>query len=67
MVVPFTNPRSGTNYGFSELRVENLLDPPASQAIIRVQVTAKTISDFTLSVNPTPANGSHYFLAARTP
>jgi hypothetical protein len=67
MVVPFTNPRSNTNYGFSELRVENLLDLPAHQAIIRVQVTAKTISDFTLSVNPTPAMGSHYFLAARTP
>jgi len=67
MIVPFTNPRSGTEYGFSELRVENLLDDPATQAIIRVQVTAKTTTSFTLSVNPTPAAGKHYFLAARTP
>lgn len=67
MTVLFDNPRSGTSYGFSELRVENLTDPPAGQAIIRVQVVAKTINGFTVAVNPTPAAGSHYFLKVRTP
>ena len=67
MTIPFANPRSGINYGFSELRVENLQDDPALQAIIRVQVVAKTLSGFVVAVNPTPGVGSHYFLKVRTP
>lgn len=67
MSVLFSNPRSNTNYGFSELRVENLTEPPAGQAIIRVQVVSKTVSGFIMAVNPTPPVGSHYFLKVRTP
>lgn len=66
MAVAFHNPRSNVIYGFSELRVENLNDPPAVQAIIRVQVYQKTISGFLLAVNPTPPTNS-YFLKVRTP
>lgn len=66
MQVTFVNMRSGINYGFTELRVENLTDPPAVQAIIRVQVVQKTTTGFLLAVNPTPPNGN-YFLAVRTP
>lgn len=66
MSVVFHNLRSGINYGFSELRVENLNDPPGSQAIIRVQVYQKTTSGFLLAVNPTPPS-VFYYLAVRTP
>ena len=66
MGVFFHNPRSGTNYGFSELRVENLTDPHQVQAIIHVQVVQKTTIGFTIAVNPMPPTGN-YFLAARTP
>ena len=66
MVVPFVNQRSGTNYGFSELRVENLVDPPAIQTPIHVQVYAKTLTGFSVAVSPTPPS-TYYFLKARTP
>lgn len=66
MGVTFVNPRSHVNYGFTELRVENLTDPPAGQAIIRVQVYAKTVSGFLLAVNPMPPT-NFYFLRVRTP
>jgi hypothetical protein len=62
----FTNLRSNEIYGFSELRVENLTDPPDTQRIILVQVTEKTTSTFTVGINPRPEN-AHYFLVARTP
>lgn len=66
MAVTFVNPRSGTNYGFTELRVENLTDLPADQAVINVQVYLKTISGFIMAVNPTPPT-DNYFLRMRTP
>jgi hypothetical protein len=66
MSVVFHQPRSGTNYGFTELRVENLTESPGVQAIIRVQVQHKTISGFLMGVNPTPPS-DFYFLKVRTP
>jgi hypothetical protein len=68
MTVTFHQPRSGTNYGFSELRVENLTEDHSVQAIIRVQVYRKTITAFSLAVNPMPPAGHpYYFLKVRTP
>lgn len=66
LTVTFLNPRSTVNYGFKELRVENLTDPLASQRIILAQVVVKTILNFTVGLNPRP-NNDHYFLVARTP
>jgi hypothetical protein len=66
MTVNFNNPRSGTNYGFTELRVENLTELPNVQAIIRVQVYRKFLGSFQLAVNPTPPS-NFYFLRVRTP
>jgi hypothetical protein len=66
LVVPFENPRSGINYGFTELRVENLQDPASAQRILSLQVVAKTILGFTVGINPRP-NNDHYFIVARTP
>jgi hypothetical protein len=31
----FINPRSSTDYGFSELRIENLIDPVTAQRSIQ--------------------------------
>lgn len=66
MTITFANPRSGTTYGFTELRVENLVDPPSAQAVIHVQVWQKTINGFSIAINPTPPS-SNYFLRVRTP
>ena len=66
MYVVFANPRSGVNYGFSELRVENLTDPLETQTPIHVQVCLKTTTEFVLGVNPIPPT-SNYFLKVRTP
>lgn len=66
MTVYFTNLRSNESYGFSELRVENLIDNADTQRIILVQVTNKTTVGFTIGINPRPEN-THYFLVARTP
>jgi len=66
MAINFANPRSNLNYGFSELRVENLTQLPDVQAIIRVQVYAKTLTGFFVAVNPTPRS-DFYFLKVRTP
>lgn len=63
--IPFTVARSGTNYGFSELRVENLVDGPG-QTTLWIQVTGKTKNDFTISINP-PPDTNNFFLSARTP
>jgi hypothetical protein len=62
----FVNPRSDTNYGFSELRVENLIDPHNTQSPILAQVVQKTILGFSVGLSPSPRN-SNYFLVARTP
>jgi hypothetical protein len=66
MGITFVNPRSGVDYGFSELRVENLVDPVENQAIIRVQVYSKSIDGFIVAVNPRPPT-NNYFLKVRTP
>lgn len=64
--IAFLNPRSGTIYGFSELRVENLDDPPGEQSPILAQVVAKTIGGFTVALSPRPPT-ENYFLVVRTP
>jgi hypothetical protein len=66
LLVNFIHPRSSTDYGFSELRVENLDDPVALQRVILVQVAIKTIYNFTVGLNPSPDN-DNYYLIARTP
>jgi hypothetical protein len=64
--VLFTNPRSNTNYGFSELRVENLIDDPIDQVVVNIQVCAKAIGSFTITFNPLPPT-ENYYLVGRTP
>ena len=66
LTVTFQNPRSNTLYGFSELRVENLIDNPATQTPIAVQVCAKTQTNFTICFSPA-APTNNYFLVGRTP
>src|SRR5215469_27358 len=53
-VVNLANPRSTTDYGFDELRVENLADTPSAQTPIAVQVVAKTQTTFTIAMSPSP-------------
>lgn len=65
MNVLFVNPRSNLNYGFTELRVENL-SQEGGQAIIHVQVIVKTLIGVALGVNPVPRS-DNYFLRVRTP
>lgn len=62
----FVNPRSTAIYGFSELRVENLIDPVDTQRIVNAQVIAKTTVGFTVGLNP-PPDTTNYYLVARTP
>jgi len=64
--VYFTNPRSNLDYGFSELRVENLTDSPATQSPILPQVVNKQYGSFTVALSPTPPS-TNYFLICRTP
>ena len=64
--IQFHQPRSGTNYGFSELRVENLIEGPTGLAVINVMVTHKSNVAFTIAINPRPPS-EFYFLRARTP
>lgn len=64
--IAFLNPRSGTVYGFSELRVENLDDDPVDQSPILAQVVAKEIGGFTVALSPPPDTGN-YYLVVRTP
>jgi hypothetical protein len=67
MVIPFVNPRSNTTYGFSELRVENLIDNPSTMPFINIIVTAKNLDNFVIGASPFPPNGSHFYVVARTP
>lgn len=62
----FQNPRSTQDYGFSELRVENLIDLPGAQIPIFPQVIVKQEQAFTVLLSQTPNNGN-YYLVARTP
>jgi hypothetical protein len=64
--VTFVNPRSNISYGFSELRVENLVDPVGTAALIHVQVGFKNTLGFFVGVNPRP-RGDNYYLKVRTP
>lgn len=66
MSVTFVHERSNTDYGFTELRVENLHDAPESQQPIHVQVYQKMLGGFLLAVNPRPRT-DFYFLKVRTP
>lgn len=66
LAVVFNSPRSNLDYGFSELRVENLSDPPQNAAIVNVQVYQKSLTGFLLGIHPTPPN-NNYFLRMRTP
>jgi hypothetical protein len=62
----YINARSSADYGFSEMRVENLIDDPASQIFIFPQVVAKTTAFVTVQLSnipPTP----NYYLVVRTP
>ena len=63
--IQFTNPRSTTNYTFSEFRVENLVDGD-DQLIIWVQLKGKGLSSFDIAISP-PVDTPNYFLAWRTP
>jgi len=65
MTVFLDSPRSAA-YGFSELRVENLVDPAAGQAVIHVQVTTRASSFFVVAINPRPPT-ANYNLVARIP
>lgn len=60
------NPRSTQDYGFSELRVENLIDLPGAQTPILAQIVHKEQTQFIVALSPTP-NTNNYFLAARIP
>jgi len=63
--IQFTNPRSSANYSFSEFRVENLVDGD-SQFTIWVQVKAKNLLSFDITINP-PTDTANYMLVWRTP
>ncbi len=65
-IATFVNPRSNTNYGFIELRVENLIDDPATQRLILPQVVAKSNTNFRVELSASP-DSENYFLVARTP
>jgi hypothetical protein len=64
--VPLINLRSGTDYTFDELRVENLVDPVSEQTPVLVQVVEKTQTSFTIGLSPTPPT-DNYFLSASLP
>lgn len=63
--IPFTIVRVNATYGFLEFRVENLIDDPSTQSSTWVQVTAKTTTSFTISINP-PPDTVNYYLVWRT-
>lgn len=66
VLVTFSQPRSSLAYGFSELRIENLVDPAAQQTPVLAQVVAKTLLNFTVALNPSPPT-DNYYLVVRTP
>ena len=63
--IQLTNPRSNTDYSFSEFRVENLVDGD-NQRPIWVQLVGKTTISFDIAISP-PVDTANYFLAWRTP
>ena len=64
--ITFNNPWSTVTYGFTELRVENLVDGANLQTPILVQVVQKRNTDFLIALSPTPPS-NHYYIAVRTP
>jgi hypothetical protein len=52
--ITFSTARINATYGFSEFRVENLVDSAATQQVTWVQVTSKTQSNFVITINPPP-------------
>jgi hypothetical protein len=60
--IPFLSPRSTNFYGFSEWRIENLVDLPSSQESVWIQLASKTKTDFTIVINP-PADTPNYIFA----
>jgi len=64
--INFSNPRSISTYGFSELRVENLTDPLTDQTPIVPMVVTKTTAGFVVALSPSPPT-NNYFLVARVP
>ncbi len=64
VTITFASPRSTTSYGFSEFRVQNLVD--VTRYTIWPQISGKTTNDFTVDLNPAP-NTDNYFLVWRTP
>lgn len=64
VVITFASPRSTTTYGFSEFRVQNLVD--ATRFTVWPQISAKTTTNFTVDLNPAP-DTNNYFLVWRTP
>ena len=59
--IPFLNPRSTDFYGFKEWRVENLVDPSATQQTEWIQLTARSKTGFTISINPPPDTANYVF------
>jgi hypothetical protein len=64
--VTFVNARSNITYGFSEFRVENLVDDPSTQSPILAQVVTKTPINFSVALSPSPPT-PNYYLQARVP
>ena len=64
--VTWVNPRSTTTYGFTELRVENLVDNPDTQTFVQPQIVGKTLSGCQVAFNPVPPT-PNYYLTIRTP
>jgi hypothetical protein len=63
----FLSPRSNTTYGFSELRVENLVDTfPILGTGTFPMVIRKTQLNFTVLLSSVPGSGN-YYLVGRTP
>lgn len=61
--VTLASPRTTQDYGFNELRVENLIDLPGQQTPILAQVVAKLVGQFTVALSPSPPNNNYYIVA----
>lgn len=57
--ITFTTARTDATYGFSEFRVENIVDAAATQQVEWVQVTSKTTSNFVIAINPPPDTANY--------
>jgi hypothetical protein len=64
-LISFHQARSNKTYGFSELRIENLIDGQGQQSEW-IQVVDKQFAGFTIIINP-PTDTGNYNLVWRTP